>query len=90
MGFRTPCIDDECADCGACQPVCPVEAIYPEEHLPGERTPYLADNEAFVTEALPGRDGPWGSPGWAARIGPLGVDTPLVATQLRVDETKGA
>ncbi len=29
---------------------------------------------------LPGRDEPLGSPGGAAKIGPLGVDTPLVAS----------
>ena len=27
---------DECVDCGACEPVCPVEAIYYEDDLPGE------------------------------------------------------
>src|SRR3546814_11466994 len=25
---------DECVDCGACEPVCPVEAIYYEDELP--------------------------------------------------------
>ena len=27
---------DECVDCGACEPVCPVEAIFYEDDLPGE------------------------------------------------------
>ena len=27
---------DECIDCEACVPECPVEAIFLEEHLPGE------------------------------------------------------
>ncbi|WP_256934369.1 ferredoxin [Microbacterium sp. BF1] len=27
---------DECVDCGACEPVCPVEAIYYEDDLPDE------------------------------------------------------
>jgi len=26
---------EECIDCGACEPVCPVEAIYSEYDLPG-------------------------------------------------------
>ena len=26
---------EECIDCGACEPACPVEAIYPEFDLPG-------------------------------------------------------
>ena len=25
---------DECIDCAACEPVCPVNAIYPEEEVP--------------------------------------------------------
>ena len=25
---------DECVDCGACEPVCPVEAIYYEDDVP--------------------------------------------------------
>ncbi|MCV7092949.1 ferredoxin family protein [Mycobacterium interjectum] len=67
-----------------------MEAIYYEDDLPEALTPYLADNEAFFTEVLPGRDEPLGSPGGAAKIGALGVDTPLVAAQPRVDEIKGA
>ena len=27
---------DECIDCGACEPECPVEAIFPEEDVPEE------------------------------------------------------
>ena len=71
---------DECVDCGACEPVCPVEAIYYEDDLPGELQPYLADNDAFFSTVLPGRTEPLGSPGGAAKIGHLGVDTPLVAS----------
>ena len=26
---------DECIDCGACEPECPVTAIFPEEDVPG-------------------------------------------------------
>ena len=31
---------DECIDCGACEPVCPTKAIYPETELPGEWKEY--------------------------------------------------
>ena len=27
---------DECVDCGACEPVCPVEAIYYEDDVPDD------------------------------------------------------
>jgi NAD-dependent dihydropyrimidine dehydrogenase PreA subunit len=70
---------DECVDCGACEPVCPVEAIYYEDDLPEEQQPYREDNAAFFTETLPGQDAPLGSPGGAAKLGVLDVDTPLVA-----------
>lgn len=70
---------DECVDCGACEPVCPVEAIYYEDDLPADQQAYLGDNAAFFCETLPGCDGPLGSPGGAAKIGALGIDTPLVA-----------
>jgi NAD-dependent dihydropyrimidine dehydrogenase PreA subunit len=71
---------DECVDCGACEPVCPVEAIYYEDDLPGDQHAFLADNARFFAEPLPGRDEPLGSPGGAARSGVVGVDTDLVAT----------
>ncbi len=71
---------DECVDCGACEPVCPVEAIYYEDDLPADQQPFLADNARFFAEPLPGRDEPLGSPGGAARTGAVGVDTDLVAS----------
>ena len=70
---------DECVDCGACEPVCPVEAIYYEDDLPSQWAGYKEDNTKFFTDTLAGRDGPLDSPGGATRLGPLGVDTPLVA-----------
>jgi NAD-dependent dihydropyrimidine dehydrogenase PreA subunit len=70
---------EECVDCGACKLICRVEAIYYEDDLPEDQQPHRADNAAFFTETLPGRDGPLGSPGGAAKLGALGVDTPLVA-----------
>jgi NAD-dependent dihydropyrimidine dehydrogenase PreA subunit len=70
---------DECVDCGACEPVCPVEAIYYEDDLPERWRDYATDNARFFAETLPGRDDALGSPGGAAGLGDLGVDTPLVA-----------
>ncbi|GAA1140240.1 ferredoxin [Ornithinicoccus hortensis] len=70
---------DECVDCGACEPVCPVEAIYYEDDLPEQFGPYLRDNEEFFTQVLPGREEPLDSPGGAAKLGAIGADTPLVA-----------
>jgi len=70
---------DECVDCGACEPVCPVEAIYYEDDLPDDLQPYKDDNARFFNEPLPGREQPLGSPGGAAKLGVVGADTELVA-----------
>jgi NAD-dependent dihydropyrimidine dehydrogenase PreA subunit len=32
---------DECIDCGACQPACPVDAIFPENKVPGPMKEYV-------------------------------------------------
>ena len=70
---------DECVDCGACEPVCPVEAIYYEDDLPDKWALHTADNARFFTDTLPGLDTPLGSPGGATKLGALPADTPLVA-----------
>lgn len=38
---------DECIDCGACDPVCPVQAIFPETELPARWREYIDLNAAF-------------------------------------------
>ena len=35
---------EECIDCGACVPECPVEAIYAEEDLPPEKEDWIRIN----------------------------------------------
>ncbi|MBA2415346.1 MAG: ferredoxin [Geodermatophilaceae bacterium] len=69
----------ECIDCGACEPVCPVEAISQDRRVAAEYGEHVADNAAFFTTTLPGRDAPLGNPGGATALGPVGVDTELVA-----------
>jgi len=72
---------DECVDCGACEPVCPIEAIYYEDDLPADLEPYKDDNARFFTEPLPGRSEPLGSPGGAAKLDAFVVDTELVSSR---------
>jgi NAD-dependent dihydropyrimidine dehydrogenase PreA subunit len=38
---------EECIDCGACEPECPVEAIFPEDALPGPMAVFLEINRAY-------------------------------------------
>ena len=40
----------ECIDCGACEPECPVEAIFPEDALPEKWEPFVKINYAFPDE----------------------------------------
>ena len=37
---------DECIDCGACEPECPVQAIFPDTDVPAEWTSYVEKNKA--------------------------------------------
>ena len=41
---------DICIDCGACVPVCPPEAIFPEEDIPGEYEDDIARNANYFDE----------------------------------------
>jgi NAD-dependent dihydropyrimidine dehydrogenase PreA subunit len=70
----------ECIDCGACEPVCPVEAITQDRRMPAGQDGFVADNADFFAKPLPGRDAPLGMAGGAGAVGPLGVDTELVAS----------
>jgi NAD-dependent dihydropyrimidine dehydrogenase PreA subunit len=70
---------DECVDCGACEPVCPVEAISYTDGVPENDHRHVADNRGFFEDPLPGRDAPLGMPGGARDVGPVGSDTPLVS-----------
>lgn len=38
---------EECIDCAACEPECPVEAIYPADALPERWLPFVAINAAW-------------------------------------------
>ena len=38
---------DECIDCGACEPECPVEAIFPEDALPEKWQEFVLINAAY-------------------------------------------
>ncbi len=61
---------DECVDCGACEPVCPVEAIYYEDDLKEEDLPFAEAARSVFADL--------GSPGGAAKVG-LVPDPALVA-----------
>jgi ferredoxin len=41
---------DECIDCGACEPECPVNAIYEEDDLPEKWQEFVELNARFAEE----------------------------------------
>ena len=61
---------DECVDCGACEPVCPVNAIFYEDDVPGDQKDYTAAAIEFFSDL--------GSPGGAAKVGATHKDSTLV------------
>jgi ferredoxin len=53
---RTLYIDpNECIDCGACEPECPVNAIYTEDALPPESVGYTKINALWYTDKAAAR-----------------------------------
>jgi NAD-dependent dihydropyrimidine dehydrogenase PreA subunit len=71
----------ECIDCGACEPVCPVEAISQDRRVGDDYLDFVEDNRRFFTDVLTGRDAPIGAPGGSQVTGAIGVDTPMVAAR---------
>ncbi len=61
---------DECVDCGACEPVCPVEAIYYEDDVPAQWKDFREMGSQFFVEL--------GSPGGASKVGATNSDHPKV------------
>ena len=61
---------DECVDCGACEPVCPVEAIFYEDDVPEQWKDYYKANVEFFDDL--------GSPGGAAKLGLIPKDHPVI------------
>ncbi|WP_102144458.1 ferredoxin [Mycobacterium sp. QGD 101] len=64
---------DECIDCRACEPVCPMDAIYYVEDLPAQWAPYAHANADFFAGL--------GSPGGASSIGKREMDAAFIAAQ---------
>ena len=61
---------DECVDCGACEPVCPVEAIFYEDDVPDQWKDFYKANVEFFSDL--------GSPGGASKVGKINKDHPIV------------
>jgi ferredoxin len=64
-------------DCGACDPVCPVEAIYYTDDVPDEWAGYVFANVEFFEEL--------GPPQGASAPGNLGRDHPVIKRERTVE-----
>src|SRR6266566_4191472 len=51
---------DECVDCGACEPVCPVTAIFYEDDVPSEWKQFTPINAEFFSDTVSGIGSPGG------------------------------
>lgn len=60
----------ECVDCGACEPICPVEAIYYDLEVPKKWRDYTKANVGFFVSL--------GSPGGAAAVGKTSNDPEFI------------
>jgi NAD-dependent dihydropyrimidine dehydrogenase PreA subunit len=67
---------DECVECGACEPVCPVDAIFHEEDLPAAWRDYSRIDREFFSPGVTGL----GAPGGAIAVGSTRIDHPSVAS----------
>jgi ferredoxin len=65
----------ECIDCGACEPACPVEAIFYEDDVPAEWASFKPINVEYFDADHAHK----GSPAGASAVGASGVDHPTVA-----------
>jgi len=66
----------ECTTCGACESVCPVEAIaYVDADAMSDD---LREAHEFFETVLPGRDAPIGSPKGARKVGVFETDHPRI------------
>ena len=61
---------DECVDCGACEPVCPTEAIFYEDDVPADMVQFKDINRDFFATL--------GSPGGATKLGKTSNDPEYV------------
>jgi NAD-dependent dihydropyrimidine dehydrogenase PreA subunit len=58
---------DECIDCGACEAICPVNAIFQDSDVPASEAGHVEANAAFFATI--------GSPGGAESAGPFDWDS---------------
>ena len=83
----------ECIDCGACQPACPVSAIFPEGDVPDDQSHFIDLNALWFSDApaaraqVGGGDAPAATPADAAPA-PAAEDSATSAPEATEDTTE--
>jgi NAD-dependent dihydropyrimidine dehydrogenase PreA subunit len=65
---------DECIDCDACEPVCPVEAIFRDDSVPEQWLSFTDKNKVFFAGAASSDEQPAPTVEPAAQDGQVAVD----------------
>lgn len=71
----------ECIDCGACQPACPVTAIFPEADVPAESQQFIAINANWYTDPVAARAQVGGAPAAPAAAAAAPAAAPAAAAE---------
>ena len=74
----------ECTECGACESVCPVEAISYTDVASDVHD--LREAHEFFETILPGRQSPIGSPRGATKAGVINSDHPRVLSKIEQEK----
>lgn len=69
----------ECIDCGACQPACPVSAIFPEAEVPADQQRFIEINSLWYTDPDAARSRAGGAPAVAVAASAASAPAPSAA-----------
>jgi ferredoxin len=75
----------ECIDCGACQPACPVSAIFPEDDVPGDQAAFTDINSLWFSDPVAARAQVGGGAAPAADTENVTADAPAAEDAVAED-----
>ena len=76
----------ECIDCGACQPACPVSAIFPEDDVPGDQAAFTDINSLWYSDPAAARAQVGGGAAPAAETETVTADAPVAEDTVATEE----
>ena len=76
----------ECIDCGACQPACPVSAIFPEDDVPGDQAAFTDINSLWYSDPAAARAQVGGGAAPAAETETVTADAPVAEDTVATED----